>query len=150
MAESETHKRMKMTVRHELESERYVVVAELLFPPGVRLGWRAYRPDLIGYRREDGREEVVLVECETHPDMRRLASKNHSSVWFQPSLDQRGRIRRILAVPQGKLSAVDMKVRSQWEVWVLGSEHPIEKAPAFDMEQNAPTGAFPVLENPHK
>lgn len=98
-----------------------------MFPPGKRVSWFAYRPDLLGYRSEGGEEELVLAECETRPNMRRLGSKNHASVWFQPYLFRRGSVRRILAVPQGKLWAVDMRIRSQWEVWVLGQNSAVEK-----------------------
>jgi hypothetical protein len=127
VAESTVHKTMKAVVRSELEQENYAVVEEPLFPPGRRVSWRSYRPDLLGYRSKDGIEELVLVECETHPNMRRLKAKKHSSVWFQPYLYRQGSVRRILAVPQGTMKKVDMKIRSQWEVWALGRTGPIEK-----------------------
>jgi len=118
---------MKAIVRAELELERYAVVEEPLFPPGRKASWRSYRPDLLGYRSEKGSEELVLVECETRPSMRKFGSKNHSSIWFQPYLFSRGSVRKILAVPQGKLRAVDMKLRNKWEIWVLGATSPLEK-----------------------
>jgi hypothetical protein len=102
---------MKAIVRAELEHERYAVIEESLFPPGRRASWASYRPDLMGYKSEEGAEELVLVECETRPNMKRFRAKNHSSVWFQSYLFKRGSVRRILAVPQGKLQRVDMKLR---------------------------------------
>ena len=131
MAESSVHRSMKAIVRRELERERYAVVEEPTFPPGEKVFWSSYRPDLLGHRIEDGAEEIVLVECETHPSMRRLGAKNYSSVWFQPYLFRRGAIRRILAVPQGRLRSVDMKIRDRWEVWVVGASSPMEKFPSF-------------------
>ena len=127
VGESSTHRSMKAIVRLELEKERYSVVEEPLFPPRGKAHWSSYRPDLMGYRAEGGLEEMVLVECETRPNIRRFASKNHSSVWFQPYLFRRAGIRRILAVPQGKLRFMDMSVRRDWEVWVLGPHAAIEK-----------------------
>jgi hypothetical protein len=127
VAESETHRSMKSIVKAELERERYAVVEEPPFPPRGKVAWDSYRPDLLGYRSEAGSEELVLVECETRPSMKRLGAKNHSSVWFQPYLFRRGSVRRILAVPQGRLGALDMRVREDWEVWVLGSRSPIAK-----------------------
>jgi hypothetical protein len=118
---------MKAVVRSELEQEHYAVVEEPLFPPGDKVSWKSYRPDLLGYRSKDGVEELVLVECETHPNMRRLRAKNYSSVWFQPYLYRQGSVRRILAVPQGEMKKVDMKIRNDWEVWTLGRTGPIEK-----------------------
>ncbi len=120
---------MKAIVRGDLEHDRYAVVEEPLYPPGEKVLWSSYRPDLLGYRSENGVEELVLVECETHPNMRRLGAKNSSSVWFQPYLFRRGSVRRILAVPQGKLRSVDMKIRDKWEVWVVGGSSTMEKFP---------------------
>ncbi len=122
---------MKAIVKRDLEGERYAVVEEPVFPPREKVGWSSYRPDLLGFRSEGGVEELVLVECETHPNMRRLGAKNASSVWFQPHLFGSGSVRRILAVPQGKLGAVDLKIRERWEVWVVGPSYAMEKFPAF-------------------
>lgn len=129
---------MKTIVRNELECERYDVVEEPLFPPGEKVSWSSYRPDLLGYRSEDGTEEIVLVECETHPNMRRLRAKNFSSVWFQPYLFRKGSIRRILAVPRGKLRSVDLSIRDGWEVWVVGERSAMEKFPTFSRPAPAP------------
>ena len=130
MAESAVHRAMKAIVKEELEAERFAVVEEPLFPPGDKVTWASYRPDLLAYRSEDGAEELVIVECETHPNMRRLRSKNFSSVWFQPFLFREGSVRRILAVPQGKLGSVDMKIRNRWDVWVIGTNSAMAKYPA--------------------
>ncbi len=127
--ESPVHKAMKEVVRAELEREHYSVVEEPLFIPGKKLAWSSYRPDLLGYKRDDGSEEVVLVECETHPSMRRFGLKNHSSVWLQPSLPMNGSVRRILAINRGWLRAVDMELRSHWEIWVLGEAGPLIRIP---------------------
>jgi hypothetical protein len=127
VAESEVHRSMKAIVRAELEREKYSVVEEPLYPPREKASWRAYRPDLLGYRSDGVWEELVLVECETHPNMKRLAAKNHSSVWLQPYLFRSGSVRRILAVPQGRLGAVDMKIRDRWEVWVVGGKGTMER-----------------------
>jgi len=131
VAESQVHRSMKAIVRHELELERYAVVEEPLSPPRDKASWTSYRPDLMGYRSEGGAEQLVLTECATHPNMRRLGTKNFSSVWFQPYLFRRGSVRRILAVPQGRLRSVDMKIRNKWEIWVVGSNAPMEKFPAL-------------------
>ena len=130
VAESETHRSMKAIVKSELEKEDYAVIEEPLSPPRGKVDWRGYRPDLLGYRSRDGQEQLVLVECETHPNMKRFGAKNHRSVWFQPYLFRNGSIRRILAVPKGKLGSVDMQLRTSWEVWVLGEKIPMAKFPS--------------------
>lgn len=125
--ESSTHRHMKAVVKEELEKEGFGVVEEPLFPPVEWISWSTYRPDLLGFRAKDTKEEVAVVECETRPSMRRFVSKNYSSLWFQPSVLSHGSLRRILAVPKGKLGAVDLRLRSAWEIWVIGSEGPLEK-----------------------
>jgi hypothetical protein len=127
--ESHVHRSMKAIVKDELVREQYAVVEEPLFPPRRKVSWSSYRPDLLGYRSMDGTEELVLVECETRPNMRRLRAKKHGTVSFQPYLFRRGSLRRILAVPQGKLRSVDMKIRDEWEVWVVGANSLMERFP---------------------
>ena len=111
---------MKAVVREELEKDGFKVVEEPSVPPARWISWSTYRPDLLGFRAKDRREELAVVECETHPSMRRFASKNYSSLWFQPSVLSIGSVRRILAVPRGRLGAVDLRLRSGWEIWVIG------------------------------
>ena len=111
---------MKSMVRQQLENEEYSVVEEPPFPPAKWISWSNYRPDLLGYRETSDEEELAIVECETRPSMNRFRSKNFASLWFQPKLVRDGSLRRILAVPRGRLRAVDMRLRSEWEIWVLG------------------------------
>ena len=131
MAESDLHRSMKAVIRMELEREDYAVIEEPPYPPGHRVSWSRYRPDLLCYRRRGAGEELVLVECETRPNMKRFRSKNHSSTSFQSYLFTDSSVRRILAVPRGRLGAVDMALRKDWEVWVLGTKGPIHKAGAL-------------------
>jgi len=122
---------MKDVERGELETDDFKVVEEPLFPPADWISWSTYRPDLLGYRAREMREEVAIVECETRPSMRRFASKNYGSLWFQPSLLSEGSIKRILAVPKGKLGSVDLRLRRGWEIWVVGQQGLPEKIPAL-------------------
>jgi len=122
---------MKAVVRGELEKEGFGVVEEPLYPPAKWISWSTYRPDLLGFRARDMKEEIAIVECETRPSMRRFASKNYSSLWFQPSVLSVGSLRRILAVPRGKLGAVDLRLRQGWEIWVIGINGPHEKIPSL-------------------
>jgi len=122
---------MKAVVRGELEKEGFGVVEEPTYPPAKWISWSTYRPDLLGFRAKEMKEEIAIVECETRPSMRRFASKNYSSLWFQPSVLSVGSLRRILAVPKGKLGAVDLRLRQGWEIWVIGSDGPPEKIPSL-------------------
>jgi len=132
VAESAVHRTMKEIVRTELASEDYRVVEEPLGPPARWISWSTYRPDLLGFRIDSGTEELVIVECETHPNMRRFRSKHFSSLSFQSSMFRQGSIRRILAVPQGKLGSVDLGLRRGWEVWILGRRKTLEKMSRLD------------------
>lgn len=132
MAESGLHRSMKRIVRSELESDSYRVVEEPLYPPADWIHWESYRPDLLGLRSDDTSECLVIAECETHPSMRRFSAKNYRSLCFEPSVLRNGSIRRVLAVPHGKLSALDMSLRHGWEVWVIGQSRPTLKIPALD------------------
>lgn len=121
---------MKQVVRRDLEVEHYRVLEEPLFPPARWIHWDGYRPDLLGLRSDDREEELVIAECETHPNMKRFTSKNFHTLWFEPSVLREGSIRRILAIPHGRLSSLDMKLRHQWEIWVVGPGGPALKIPS--------------------
>lgn len=140
MAESDLHRSMKRAVRVELEMEGYYLVEEPSWPPMQRVSWSAYRPDILGLRRDSAVEEVVIVECETRPSMSRFRAKNHSSLCLQTSVLYEGRIRRILAIPQGRLDSVDLRLRDKWEVWIMGTAHPVMKLGTFESSHVA-TGA---------
>jgi len=129
VTESDLHRSMKMIVRGDLEKEEYRVLEEPPYPPAGWIHWEAYRPDLLGMRSDERSEQIVIAECETHPSMRRFVAKNYGSLWFEPSVLHEGSIRRILAIPRGKLSALDLELRSRWEIWVLGPTGPISKIP---------------------
>jgi hypothetical protein len=118
---------MKKIVRGALEFDNYSVVEEPLHPPAEWIHWEAYRPDLLGMRSDDRSEQIVIAECETRPSMRRFIAKNYASLWFEPSILCDGSIRRILAIPRGRLAALDMELRHRWEIWVLGPTGPILK-----------------------
>jgi hypothetical protein len=131
VTESWLHRSMKRIVRAELESDDYQVMEEPLFPPASWVHWERYRPDLLGLRSDDTCERLAIAECETHPSMRRFTAKNYDSLWFEPSVLREGSIRRILAVPRGKLSALDLTLRHGWEIWVVGQTGTMLKIPAL-------------------
>ena len=118
MGESTLHLRMKESVSRELLDEGYSVFFEPPYAPSSFLSWVSYRPDLFGIRRSPGRQEYALVECETRPSARRLASKNFLSLDVQTRLDSDLFLRRILVVPRGTLARLDPSVRRSWETWI--------------------------------
>jgi hypothetical protein len=121
VGESVLHLSMKESVSRELADEGYSVFFEPPYAPSRFLSWAAYRPDLFAIRASAGRQEYALVECETRPSGRRLASKNFRSVDVQTRLDSVLSLRRILVVPRGTLSSLDPSVRLSWETWIYES-----------------------------
>lgn len=122
MGESVLHRDMKRRASRELQGEGYSVFFEPPYSPSRFLSWVAYRPDLFGMRTGAGLQEYALVECETHPSSRRLASKNFRSVQVQTRLNLCLSLRLILVVPRGTLARVDPEVRLSWETWVYEGE----------------------------
>ena len=118
MGESVLHLRTKESVSKELAEEGYSVFFEPPYAPSRFLSWVSYRPDLFGIRASPGRQEYALVECETRPSGRKLASKNFMSVDVQTRLNSDLSLRRILVVPRGTLACLDPSVRRSWETWI--------------------------------
>jgi hypothetical protein len=118
MGESVLHLRMKESVSKELAEEGYSVFFEPPYAPSRFLSWVSYRPDLFGIRASPERQEYALVECETKPSVRRLASKNFMSLDVQTRLNSELSLRRILVVPRGTLARLDPSVRRSWETWI--------------------------------
>ena len=96
------------------------MVLEPKSPPDADVNWSEYRPDVFGTRLRANCKDHVLVECETEPSMTRFRSKNYVSLTFQTRLFGDDTLRRILVVPHGKLKTVDLKLRSSWEIWIVG------------------------------
>ena len=111
---------MKESVRGVLSKEGYLVYLEPQFAPSRFLSWEFYRPDMLGVRAADGRQEYAIVECETRPSQRRLAGKNYRSLQVQTRLNSELRLRRILVIPRGTLARVHPSVRLSWETWIFG------------------------------
>jgi len=118
MAESSLHLAMKTLAYRSLSGEGYEVTFEPSYSPVSSIGWSRYRPDLFGVRETDEGSEFVLVECETHPQTKRIEQKEFLHVSFQSSLDHVRSLRRVLLVPRGRLSALEMRVRRNCEIWV--------------------------------
>lgn len=117
--ESELHRKMKESVRGALIQEGYKVYLEPQFDPSSFLTWEFYRPDMLGVRVADGKQKYAIVECETRPSGRRLATKNYRSLRAQTRLNSELQLRRILVIPRGTLARLDPSVRLSWETWIF-------------------------------
>ncbi|MBI2185459.1 MAG: hypothetical protein HYU39_10950 [Thaumarchaeota archaeon] len=119
MSESPIHKAPKETVARDLNNEGYRVFFEPLYSPLENIDWRRYHPDLLAVRKRPEGEDIVVVECETKPNIRRLESKNLASLRIQSKLFHQAHLRRILVIPAGRLGSLDLKVRREWEIWIV-------------------------------
>lgn len=128
MTESLLHRSLKSRVTEELANEGYEVFSEPIFPPTSLMDWSRYRPDLLAVRARAGREDFVMVECETRPSTRRMNSKNFRSVQLQSKIHLECNLKRILVMPRGKLRALDSRFRLLWEIWIA-SDASFQKFP---------------------
>ena len=145
--ESILHLRMKESVSRELADEGYTLFFEPPYAPSRFLTWASYRPDIFGIRACAEKQEYALVECETRPSSRRLASKNFRSLDVQTRLNSDLSLRRILVIPRGTLANLDSSVRRYWEAWIYGGRgfqkfprHFTERVPTSRREAPSPGG----------
>ncbi len=118
---------MKAMAFQQLSREGYDLVFEPVFPRSWALQWSGYRPDLFGVRTAGRSREYVVVECETHPNTRRICEKEFFRLELQTTLDGTDRLRRILIVPRGSLGSMDMKMRIACEIWLADVDGPAQR-----------------------
>jgi len=138
--ESDLHELLKETVLDELGREGYETYVEPSDPPLERLMWSYYRPDILGVICEETVLNVVLVECETNPNVRRVktkASKIGCTFTVQKRLNENNLLRLLLVIPAGVLHKVNHQViRSLWEIWLVSNKGKVVyRIPKSDREQ---------------
>jgi len=121
--EGSFHQLLKQTAFNELEKEGYELYVEPSEPPLERIVWSLYRPDILGLTCDQATLSLVLVECETNPDTRRMMGKTlkiRRSFAVQRRLDERHLLRLLLIIPPGTLHRVsNRRVRRLWEIWIV-------------------------------
>lgn len=121
--ESDLHGLFKEVVYDELEKEGYIIYVEPSKPPLARLRWRYYRPDILGVTWKDTELRLVLVECETNPNSRRIKgklSKIKQWVNFQKRLNEKHHLRLLLTIPPRMLHKINcFGIRRFWEIWIV-------------------------------
>ena len=107
--ETRLHESLKEAAFHELAKEGYDLYVEPLEPPLERLTWSFYRPDILGVICDEKELRLVVVECETNPQIRRIKrkiSKIKHSFSFQKRLNEEHLFRLLLVIPYGMLHKV--------------------------------------------
>ena len=73
--EGRLHKLLKNSATKKLLVQNYRLCYEPLESTLSRLSWYSYRPDILGVLLDEDDLRVVLVECETKPDKKRVLEK---------------------------------------------------------------------------
>ena len=123
--EGSFHKFLKNRVANELQKQKYSIYYEPLESPLERLWWDYYRPDILALKNLSLNLKVVLVECETKPNLKRLLEKTakiHNYLFLQKMLDEKVSIIPLLVIPPFNLKKIiSCKVRKFWEIWIMNN-----------------------------
>ena len=114
---------MKQTVAKELQSQNFTTYYEPLDSPYRNLWWDCFRPDVLAVRYCNGDQKVVLVECETKPNKKRMLKKTakiRRNLSLQKRLYKRAHIFPLLVIPPFNLSKVlCSEIRRFWDIWIV-------------------------------
>ena len=127
---------MKEKVGEELENQDYSIYYEPLESPLNQLWWHSYRPDVLGTRSEESKLNIVLVECETKPNRKRIMSKTtqiKKCLSLQRKLNEKSSFLPLLVIPPFNLNKViHLPIRKFWEIWIVNRsgdiKHKISRA----------------------
>ena len=73
--ESYFHVILKNAAVKELKKEGYKIYIEPREPPLERLYWSLFRPDVIALLLRKYQMKMILIECETSPNPKRIMKK---------------------------------------------------------------------------
>ncbi len=111
------------SVSAELERNGYDFILEPAESPFDRITWNYYRPDIFGISSREAEVKIVLAECETEPNIRRMGLKTQKiRRWLslQKRLNEKHDLRLLLAIPSGKLKRINTSsIRSFWDIWII-------------------------------
>jgi hypothetical protein len=123
--EGNFHKSLKEWVANELQKQKYSIYYEPSESPLERLCWDYYRPDILALKSFSLNLEVVLVECETKPNLKRLLKKTakiQHYLTLQKMLDEKVSLTPLLVIPPFNLNKIiSCKVRKFWEIWIINN-----------------------------
>ncbi|MCW3997848.1 MAG: hypothetical protein NWF10_04690 [Candidatus Bathyarchaeota archaeon] len=121
--EGQLHKFLKQSVALELQRKNYKLYNEPPESPFSRLWWHSYRPDILGLLSNKSVLQVILVECETKPNQKRVLEKTsqiRSVLSLQKQLYEHHTILPLLVIPPLTLHKVNcLAIRQFWEIWIV-------------------------------
>lgn len=128
--ESQLHKLHKETVAKELQKENYTIYYEPLESPLNLLWWHSYIPDILAIKNATTIKKIVLVECETHPNRKRVLTKKKQikkNLSLQKQLFKNVSILPLLVIPPDNLEKmIFSSIRKFWEIWIINQKGQIK------------------------
>ena len=137
--EGNLHKLHKQTVAQELQKQSYGIHIEPWESPLNLLWWQSYKPDILAIKQTNSGRKIVLVECETKPNRKRVLDKTKQikkNLTLQKQLFENSMILPLLVIPPNNLQKMIFSpIRKFWEIWIISQEgqikHKIPRTPGF-------------------
>jgi hypothetical protein len=124
------HKLHKLTVAQELQKQSYGIYYEPWESPLDLLWWQAYKPDILAIKQTNSDRRIVLVECETKPNRKRVLNKTRQikeNLELQNQLFKNTMILPLLIIPPNNLQKIVFsQIRKFWEIWIINQEGEIK------------------------
>ena len=121
--EGRLHKSLKYSVAKELASQNYIIYYEPLESPFSHLWWHSYRPDILATLSDGFNQQIVLVECETKPNRKRVLKKTakiKKNLSLQNRLHENTSILPLLIIPPKYLyRTMCSTIQGFWEIWIV-------------------------------
>jgi hypothetical protein len=136
--EGTLHKLHKQTVAEELQKKSYGIHFEPWESPLKLLWWQSYKPDILAIKQTSTSQKIVLVECETKPNRKRVLAKTiqiKKNLAIQKQLFENTLVLPLLVIPPNNLEKMLFSsIRKFWEIWIITQEgqikHKIPRVPA--------------------
>jgi len=133
------HKLHKLAVAEELQKQGYGIHYEPWESPLNLLWWQSYKPDILAIKQNNSGKRIVLVECETKPNRKRVLIKTkqiENNLTVQKQLFESTMILPLLVIPPNNLQKIMFSpIRKFWEIWIVNKEkqikHKIPRTPSI-------------------
>ena len=123
----------------ELQKQAYGIHYEPWESPLDLLWWQSYKPDILAIKQTNSGLRIVLVECETKPNRKRVLAKTRQikkNLAVQKQLLENTMILPLLVIPPNSLQKIIFSpIRKFWEIWIINQEghiqHKIPRSPVL-------------------
>jgi hypothetical protein len=135
--EGNLHRLHKQTVAEELQKNSYGIHFEPWESPLKLLWWQFYKPDIFAIKQTHSSKKIILVECETKPNLKRVLAKMMQikrNLAIQNQLFENTKVLPLLVIPPNNLQKIlFFTIRKFWEIWIISQEgkikHKIPRVP---------------------